>query len=53
MGIELPVRRDVILASTMVEFNERFETLPGKKMQEDTTTQAESYEALLGAPVAE
>ena len=41
------------LASTMVEFDPRFELLPGTKIKEDAAEKAEPYEALLGAPIAE
>ncbi len=41
------------LASTMVEFDPRFEIMPGTKSQEALAEKAEDYEAALGRPMVE
>jgi len=41
------------LATTMVEFDPRFEIMPGTKNRETVTTKAGSYEAVTGKPVVE
>jgi alkyl sulfatase BDS1-like metallo-beta-lactamase superfamily hydrolase len=41
------------LASTMVEFDPRFEIMPGTKARTDQLAKADPYEAELGLPIAE
>jgi alkyl sulfatase BDS1-like metallo-beta-lactamase superfamily hydrolase len=41
------------LASTMVEFDPRFEIMPGTKIVADKVTQADPYRAELGQTIAE
>jgi alkyl sulfatase BDS1-like metallo-beta-lactamase superfamily hydrolase len=41
------------LASTMVDFDPRFEILPGTKLREETVAHSDAYEAVPGAPIAE
>jgi alkyl sulfatase BDS1-like metallo-beta-lactamase superfamily hydrolase len=41
------------LASTMVDFDPRFEIMPGTKARETELVEANPYEAVPGQPVAE
>ena len=41
------------LAATMVDFDPRFEIMPGIKIRETKLDQADPYEAVPGKPIAE
>jgi hypothetical protein len=41
------------LASTMIEFDPRFEIMPGTKARTDQVAKSDPYEAEPGAPMAE
>ena len=41
------------LAATMIDFNPRFEIMPGTKLTEPKPTGGDAFEAEVGAPMAE